>query len=209
MDNKQIAVNRLGREEFAAALRKGQGRTLLHIHHYGLDDVVDIVLGACLHNQVYDQQIDSGRGDWLFSMFQGTSYYPEFRTAILNALNTETDIDNLLQLCELARNIAALGDDEVRQALREVVFRYASDPIENYSIGAGDWVELTGAGGMLELARIYGRRLIANLDGDYYGNILDFEEYPSLVKILKENAENDAAVHAYLESRSSGETVGL
>ena len=167
MESKQIPVNRLGREEVAAALSKGQGRALLHIHHYGMDDVADIALEACLHNQVYDQQINSGRGDWLFSMFQGTSYFHDFRTAILNALNTETDKNKLFQLCELAKNIAALGDEEVRQALREVVFRYASDPGENYSIGAEEWVELAGADGMLELARIYGRRLIENPDDHY------------------------------------------
>jgi hypothetical protein len=63
-------VRRLDRTEFASALRKGQGRAMLPVIHFGLDDVKDLVLEACIHNQVYDQQIESGRGDWLFEMFR-------------------------------------------------------------------------------------------------------------------------------------------
>src|SRR5450759_3536764 len=103
-------VRRLDRTEFASALRKGQGRAMLPVIHFGLDDVKDLVLEACIHNQVYDQQIESGRGDWLFEMFMDSPHYPEFRKAILNAIEVETNSRCLFQLCRLTGQIAAIGD---------------------------------------------------------------------------------------------------
>jgi hypothetical protein len=128
IEDQAYQVKRLSREEFAAALRKGQGRALLHVLHYGLDEFADLVLETCLHNQVYDQQLESRRGDWLYSMFQGSVYVSEFRAEVLKALQTDTNQDNLYQLWELAKKLARQGDKEVRQGLREVVFRFASDP---------------------------------------------------------------------------------
>ena len=89
-DNKNY-VNHLDRDEFTSALRKGQGRAMLQVLHFGLDEVADLVLQACIHNQVYDQDVEGGRADWLFSMFKDTDYFSDFRITILNSLKIETE----------------------------------------------------------------------------------------------------------------------
>lgn len=59
----------LSRVEFASALRKGLGRAWLQVASFGLDNVVDLVLDACLRDQSYDPQCESSRAGWLFGMF--------------------------------------------------------------------------------------------------------------------------------------------
>lgn len=190
-------VKQLTREEFAAALRKGQGRAFLHVLQYGLDDVADLVLEACIHNQIYDKYFESGRGDWLFSMFENSPRFKTFRDAILNALKTERNPKDLLQLTRLARNIAEQGNMEMRQALGEVVYRVAADPSVQDWIGVWDWLDLEGETGLLELARIFGQRLIADPDDDVYWGLLDRDDYPSMKAFLDEHYENDTAIKAY------------
>jgi hypothetical protein len=193
-------VNRLSRSEFAEALRKGQGRAMLHVIHFGLDEVKDLVLEACLHNQVYDQQLESGRGDWLFDMFRDTSHYPEFCTAILKAIETETNFWDLYQLCQLTRRIAWLGDEEAHQRLRDFVYRNATDVTSEYDwIGIEDLLFLEGAEGILALARIFGKRLMADPDDFVDDSLLHSEAYPEYAKILNEYSQEDAAISAYRE----------
>jgi len=167
-------------------LRKGQGRALLHVIHYGLEDVADLILEACLHNQVYDQQIESFRDHWLLSMFKDSASYPKIRAAILKALKTEPIGYDLYQLFLLARTMAVdEGDEEARQIFEETIFRIASVPNNYYSwLGVEDWLELAGVDGMLQLARIYGQRLLTNPDDLVNEYLLDYEEYPDFRGIL-------------------------
>ena len=95
MTDASFPVKRLDKIEFAAALRKGQGRAMLHVLHYGLEDVEGLILEACLHNQVYDQQLESIRGDWLFSMIRNSLNFAKFREVILKVLQTETEFYNV------------------------------------------------------------------------------------------------------------------
>jgi hypothetical protein len=55
----------MARDTFAGALRKGQGRALMHVRHHGLNDVADLVLAACLEDQSYDPQCEGGRAAWM------------------------------------------------------------------------------------------------------------------------------------------------
>ena len=125
--NIKIPVKRLSQKEFKAALEKGQGRATLHVIQFGLDDVKDLVLEACLHNQVYDQQIESNRGKWLFNMFQDSPHFPEFRDAIFRALEVETNYWDIYQLCSLVREIAVTGNEEAHQRLKKFVYRNAAN----------------------------------------------------------------------------------
>ncbi len=59
----------MSRNDFKVALRKGLGRAKLQIMNHGLNDCVDLVLIACLHEQTYDPQCESSRAEWLFEMF--------------------------------------------------------------------------------------------------------------------------------------------
>ncbi len=187
-------IQRLSRAEFADALRKGLGRAMLHVKEHGLEGVADIVLEACIHNKVYDQQLEAGRGEWLFTMFRDKPQYPEIRDAILQALETDTDAKNLYQLCQLAGAIAALGDSQMHQALGRVVYR---DAASDEMLGVEEWLDLEGVRGMLELARIYGQRLLRDPECFVAIELLVNQRHPEFRQALSEAAEDDPEIKAY------------
>ena len=43
---------RLSRDEFEDAVSKGLGRAVLYARRYGVEEVADILLDACVHNKV-------------------------------------------------------------------------------------------------------------------------------------------------------------
>jgi len=133
-------------------------------------------------------------------MFSDSPYYPKFREAILTALKTETDTWNLEQLLGLAKEMVAHGDEPALEALREHVIAKASHPASDDWLGADEWIELRGADGLLELARVYGQRLILD-PGDYpYDGLPWLEEtWPSFKEVLLQHALPDEMVKAYYE----------
>ena len=111
MIDRSVQVHRLERSEFATALKKGLGRAARHVSLYGMDDVVDLVLDACLHDQRYDAQAEPDRVGWLFPMFAESDQYPIFQEAILKHAKMETKTWDALQLLGLAKEMAARGDE--------------------------------------------------------------------------------------------------
>ena len=205
MDNK-ITVKRLNRDEFALALRKGQGRALLHILHFGLDDVADLVLEACIHNQVYEITVDDERGGWLFSMFQDTVHFPEFRARILNALKNEIDLNNLFQQLNLAGCLIDLGDVEAYTTFEEVAYRLAADPGNDW-LRVTRWLDVMGAEAMLQFSRIYGQRLLDNPKDEIdFGDFLYlFEDHPAFEELLKKYSKKENSIRIlqeYLEKQA-------
>lgn len=197
MNNEKYPVNRLDRNEFAVALRKGQGRALSHVKEYGLDEVADLVLEACLHNQLYDTQCESGRAGWLYAMFGGSPYAPRFREAILENMKTETEGMDLNQLCDLAQEMAAHGDPLARERFRERVRELAGRPDTDWS-GIHAWLELDGNEALLELARIYGRRLLINPDEEVPDYLLTATKSEQAARdLLRRVSSEEPAIKAY------------
>lgn len=198
-------VKRLNKGEFAEALQKGLGRALLHVKQYGVEEVADLVMHACLHNQSYDPQCESSRADWLFQMFADSTHYPTFSEAILDKLKTETHGWNWLQLCGLAKAMAARGDKDARQGLQERVYEKARTASADDWLGADLWVELEGRNGLLELARIYGQRLRLNPDDWVPENLLPLNATEQEFKaILFQHAQTEPDIKVYwdyLETR--------
>lgn len=200
MNSEPGLAKRLERAEFAAALQKGQGRALLHVLTYGLDDVFDLVLEACLHNQVYDQQLESERGTWLFQMLRDSPHYSKFRNAILNVIQIETDFWSLFQLCRLIQHIAALGDEEAHQALQHFVYRNAADPTsEGDWLGVEELLSIEGTEGVIGLARIFGQRLVSDPNDFVDDSILHNEAYPEYAEVLIEYSLKEKPIRAYQE----------
>lgn len=118
-------------------------------------------------------------------MFGDSNQYPKFSESILGKLKTETDTWNLLQLCGLAKEMAAHGDKVERQGLGERVREKARIPLDDDWVGADLWVEIEGIDGLLELARIYGHRLLLNPDDFVPDNLLSVNDTEQeLKKIL-------------------------
>jgi hypothetical protein len=193
----EFPIQHLDRDEFAAALRKGLGRAMLHVRQFGLDEVWDLVLEACLHNQVYDQQIDDVRGEWLFEMFKDSPYLPRFREAILAAIEVETEDRNLVQICNLMGRLAVRGDNEAHQKLKDFVYRNETESEDFDWLGEDDLLFVEGPGGILGLARNFSLRMHAN--PEYSPPFIDFDDFPEYARILKEYSAKDPAIAAYYQ----------
>lgn len=143
-------------DTFAAALRAGRGRAYVHIQKYGLSGVAATVLAACLHNQAYDPQCEASRAAWLFGMFQGAKESAQFSSAIVAALEHETNTWDLQQLCELTALLSKTGNEQAHGALRQRVLRQARAETDLW-VGAAALVALEGVSAVVDLARCYGR----------------------------------------------------
>lgn len=191
----------LARKAFWDALVKGQGRAVLHAREYGIEDRCDLMLEACVHNQTYDPQCESRREAWLLSLIDGSPCYRDIRTAVLAALETETDNWDLRHLCGLAKEIAAKGDVEARRVLERRVREIAATNLPDDEFGAREWVELQGVEGVLDLARIYGQRLLANPDDNvnsWYFKVGE-PETQQYRQALRQHAQTEPPIQAYWE----------
>ncbi len=192
----------LSRERFALALRRGQGRALLHVRKFGLAGVADLVLEACLHHQTYDPQCEDSRAPWLFEMFRDAPEYPEFSKAIQTALGDVADNWDLRELSELAALMARHGDLDAVRVLRERVLRHAESDSPNCA-GFEDLVMVDGVDAVIELARRLGKRLLENPENfaerplEYL--IGDLDILPQVMQALAEHSVEDQMIRAYFE----------
>jgi len=191
---------KLTKEQFADAISKGLGRAALHVKHYGLDDVADILLDACLHNKVYDTQCEDSRGNWLYAMFSHSPQYNSFRDSILSALEKETNSDDIYQLCELVKEMALDGDEFARISLKEFACESAKKPNDTNYFGAEGYLKVWGEEALLDLARIYGQRLIEDTEDCVYGGLLcDNEARDKYEQLLKEHSYSDPRIKVYFD----------
>ncbi len=172
---------RLSSEEFVFALQRGQGRTFLHVREYGLKDVADLLLEACLHDQAYDPQCEDSRAKWLLEMFRDSSEYKRFATSIFAALANETQTWDLLQLCEIAALMAINGDEEAHAALLARVMQQSAGTDDNW-VGASELVKVEGVDAVVRLARNYGNLLLNDPD----------EEPPPLAQLYDDDVPIEA-----------------
>jgi hypothetical protein len=209
----------LSRERFAASLRRGHGRALLHVRKFGLSDVADLVLEACLRNQTYDAQCEEPRAPWLFEMFRDAPEYPEFSKAICTELEADIDQTNiLLLLCDLAALMAQNGDGDAHRALRARVLRQVEHESDKW-IGCSALVLCEGAPALVELARRFGAQLragVSDSDIPVLYDLMDDDFSETQRAALLEAETDDAEVRAWcdlvrdcLEDTSDGPTQSL
>lgn len=207
-NNNDYPVERLDRKTFASALQKGLGRAYLHVVNYGLDGLADLVLKACLHDQSYDPQSEPSKAKWLFSIFHNSPQAQEFSETILTALKTKRDTWDLAQLFELSKELALNGNLVAREVIKEKAFKKASKSSEDEWLGASEWIDLAGIDGAIELAKIYGSRLLRNPE-DY---VPEDEIFPNkkimldFLRRLVNESEKEPALQAYsnyVEQRGS------
>ncbi len=191
----------LTREEFANAIQAGRGRAYLHVATHGLSEVADLVLDACLRDQSHDPQCEPSRANWLFDMVRNSvDHLPSFSASILAALEEEKGTWNLQQLFEIALLMATGGDEKAVDAIRRRALLKAQADQDDW-VGGEELIFLDGVGAVIDLARIYGRRLIRNSDAWPCG--LDhLVRKPDVLaqskKFLEELAVSDVEIRAYL-----------
>lgn len=190
--------------EFKRALHEGKGRAVVHAMHHGIDDRVDLVRGACIHSKAYDPQCEDSREKWLMSMISRSPSYPDIRAAIFDELATSTDTADLDQLFRLAKEMALEGDAVARHRLEVRALAIAAKELRDDWLGTSEWIELDGERAVLELARIYGQRLLAD-PGDFVndGLVTSEPEAQAYKEFLVQAAENDPAIKVYLDHLAS------
>lgn len=139
------------------ALRKGLGRAAQWAATGRLDEAA--LLAACLTDLRYDQQVEPGRGAWLWRMVLAVGAAERFRGAILHALHELPDGRSVNQLCELARFYAEAGDAPFRARLYEIVERKPVAGCER--VGEDEILALDGEPAFLFAAGVRGR-ILAN-----------------------------------------------
>ena len=188
-----MADYKLTREQFADAFSKGLGRAMMHVKRYGLDGIADILLDACIHNKVYDTQCEENRAKWLFEMFKDSKEYVSFRNVLLKALESEEKGADLYLLCDLVKEIAKSGDTQAKKILKKCVLNFSQSPDKD-GLGAEDLVEIYGDSAVLELSRIYGKRLLKNPNEEIPLGFC-YDKYR--LKLLKEKTRFNREIKAF------------
>jgi hypothetical protein len=194
MSPSNFLLNPLTREEFSSAIQRGLGRALIHVKKFGIEEVKDIVLNACLHNLTWDPVCEGERAKWLFDLFADTKYCQDFSDEIVRVLATETDESNLDQLFDIAREMALAGNEQAKAAIGKRALEIARIAAEGDALGAEEWMEVAGIDGFLDLVRIYGKSLIENRDA--WVPEYDVPEYQSTVF---ERAKKEPEIKSYLD----------
>jgi hypothetical protein len=200
----------LSKDEFKNALKKGLGRALIHVRQHGLTNVSDLVLEACLHNWVLDQQSESRRTYWLWEMFKESQEFELFREAVLNSLvkdyEEEEDTWDLQQRFSLAERFALHGDAQAHEVIRKKALKIAAMNWHSDWLGADELISLEGVRGMLDLARVYGERLRKSSE-DFPPDFFFWQDGPersTYYRALLERSANDPTIEAdcnYLRTR--------
>lgn len=195
-----MTKNKLTKNEFAIALKRGHGRACMHVGKHGLTGISSTVLGACLKDPNYDSQCESSKSEWLFSMFQNSDELPSFTNAILEALKTETELYDLQHLCEFAYLIAEKGNFNAGNVLRTLVLNQPL-PEARWPYGTHQLVALDGVEAVVALAKKFGALLIDRKQESsmWLGDFSD--DIPSAKRKLTGLAKTDPAIKAFLDNQ--------
>lgn len=121
---------------------------------------------ACLHNRVYDPQVEGSRVPWLMEILDAAGAADAFEAPILAAMADSRDCWDAMQFCEFAAAFACRGSEAARAALYRL---FESAPIQHApEIGEQQILELDGIEGMLFIARSYGTALRRGEEREIY-----------------------------------------
>jgi hypothetical protein len=153
---------RLDRYEFDRAIRRGLGSAFLHISAYGDAGIEEELLGACLHNYVFDKQIDGSRHDWLAMMIDRSGRWQFYADAIVRELESLPDDPwDFEQLVWLGVEMYERGHAEVREVLMRI-FESACEKYDGCTEIERAITSVAGLPGFEMGARWLGRRADGN-----------------------------------------------
>lgn len=142
----------LDRKAFEHAIRLGLGRAHLHVRHHGVGDFGELLIEACLRNDVYDPQCEAARATYLLQLVRTAGLEAE-----LIALLLDTDLDlkdeNVGQINDFHELLAKEGFGPSREWL------YARVEQSSRSLESCKWdtlIELDGFDAAVRVARSVG-----------------------------------------------------
>jgi hypothetical protein len=152
----------LSPECFAAALRKGHGRALMHATRYGLDGLAEYVIDACQYNRAYDPQLEPERTDWLVELLaEGGAEDVVGRAMIRRADEPAERYWDAVHRAAVLRRFAERGIAGAAAALHGCLRRW---PETADFVADDEIVLLEGARGLRLVAAYVGRLLAEDAD---------------------------------------------
>lgn len=106
----------LDREAFDRAVRLGLGRAHLHVQRHGIGHLGELVLGACLRNDVYDRQCEAARAPYLLRLACSAGIEALLRTRLLESA-PQADDGNSGQIADFHIMLAKNGSMPSREWL--------------------------------------------------------------------------------------------
>jgi hypothetical protein len=196
-----MTKNKLTKNEFEIALKRGHGRALMHVQQQGLEGVSSILLESCLKNLSYDRQCESSRTEWLFSMFGRSADIPNFATEILSSLSTETELYDLQHLCEFSELLAKNGNLKAHRLLRDIVLAQPL-PDPGWPYGTHQLIALDGVDAVVAIAKRFGALLLDKKPESsmWLGNFED--DIPSAKRKLVRLAKTAPEIKAFLDNQN-------
>jgi hypothetical protein len=132
----------------------GLGRAVLFLQTNDSAPYRDDILSTCLHNDVYDNQVNGSRPEYLFDIVRASTDEYYIRTRLIEAMAHLEDGGDGWMVSILMRMFAQEGDQEAREALINSIER---DPTEDHP-ALGQMIELDGLAGLVFVAECLGDR---------------------------------------------------
>jgi hypothetical protein len=150
-------MNKLTESQFRNALRKGLGRAVLHVRHFGAAGLEDAIIDACVHSMVY-AVCEGTRGEWLHEIVGlaglSAAVMPKVVDGLLQPSTRETFWD-VAQLYSLAATFAEEGYPEARNALYQ---KFDRREFSESWLGGIQTLAVDGLPGFLHVAEVIGER---------------------------------------------------
>lgn len=192
----------LGREQFAAALRKGLGRALMHVRQCGVTGFEELILDACARNLVFDPQCEQERSPWLLELAGACGLEAAAGNRVVAALRSSAADPaswDAHQLRRLALLLAGRGREDARAALYGAL-RPSDDTADFFAVE--EIIELDGADGLVHVARRSGEWIATDATREFDDSALRFydERYGrgSAERLLESLEERDERIALYL-----------
>lgn len=188
------------RSKFQRAVRYGLGRTILYLRAHPTSAYNDIILDACLNNDVFDQQINGDRGWYLHQIITATGDRAWFRAQLVAHITDPAlaELDFFGVIANILMRFARDGDDAARNALYTVLDR---NPMLD-TLGKAI-VEMDGLPGLLLVAERVGMRVtpdtIDDIPDDAWHEATSQFGRDRAWALIEAAAAENAAVARYLD----------
>lgn len=184
-------------EEFQRILKIGLGRAILHLQKHDAAPYRDVILDACLHNAVYDRQVEGGNGRYIMDIIELTGEQKFYRKQILDAasaINDNADDRDASHLLDMVQQFAEQGDKEARQIIYDVISTLTPE---------NPW----DAWRIIELDKIEGFLFIADNLGEFAISGAKFYETDYLLWSLEDDVGEAEATKTLTEARQDNERI--
>src|SRR5262245_4489276 len=104
-------------------MKIGLGRAILHLQQHNAAPYRDAVLHTCLHNTIYDRQIEGGKGAYVHDIIELTGDKTFYRQQILDTAATITgevydrDASHMFDMVQV---FAQHGDEQARKVIYDL-----------------------------------------------------------------------------------------